>query len=96
MFAIDTGPLRFRYYDDRRVVAIVYEISSDKASITREEYGVFDLLSDLGGMTGIIHTIGLVVTVAFTFDGAQHFVTASLLNSTGNNKDHIPAVSKQV
>ena len=82
-FNSSPAPVRIRSYNSERIIGVSYEISPDLTSITRSlDYGAADFLADIGGMFGFTMTVGTAFTMLLTYDGAQYFVTSSLLKTS--------------
>ena len=63
------------------VVSASIEMSFDLTKVIRHDKSFGDFLSDIGGMFGFMLTLGRALTLALTLDGAQYFVTSSLLKT---------------
>ena len=66
--------------DDIDIVSIEFAMSMDKISVQRSIYTSLDLLSDIGGIQGILFSLFAIVVALFNSDHFDEYFIARLYN----------------
>ena len=88
VFGVELSPSLPFTRDKRTLSRIIFELNPDMIEITRDVYTFLDLLSDIGGMQGML--IGLVAQffVYWEYNQLENYMISKLYGVKRGNKSH--------
>ena len=68
------------YEESVNIVSVEFEMSMDQVSVQRNIYTSLDLLSDIGGIQGILFSLFAIIVALFNTDHFDEYFIARLYN----------------
>ena len=63
---------------DNTWVSVTVEMDLNRIDFSRSRYTVFDLLSDVGGLSGIFFSVFAIVMAAWNYNALENYMVAHL------------------